>query len=78
MNSDTVIERLGERSYQGERYVGRVDVPVEELCNGNCSLVLRNLTLSDTGVYVSRQGIKIETFSLASYVLRSQVYLSVF
>ncbi|XP_053093168.1 uncharacterized protein LOC128317069 isoform X2 [Pangasianodon hypophthalmus] len=53
--SKTVFERLGEESYQGEGYEGRVDVPEEELRKGNCSLVLRNLTLTDAGVYTSYQ-----------------------
>ncbi|KAF5899896.1 antigen like protein, partial [Clarias magur] len=72
MKSETVFERLGERSYQGERYEGRVDVPVEELRKGNSSLVLRNLTLSDTGLYICKQAVSKQS------VLCSLVYLSVF
>ncbi|KAM9496522.1 CD276 antigen homolog [Clarias gariepinus] len=49
----TVFEREGEESYQGEGYEGRVDVPVEELRKGNCSLVLRDLRLTDTELYNS-------------------------
>ncbi|KAB5565302.1 hypothetical protein PHYPO_G00239570 [Pangasianodon hypophthalmus] len=53
--SEDVFEREGEESDQGEGYEGRVDVPEEELRKGNCSLVLRNLTLTDAGVYTSYQ-----------------------
>ncbi|KAF5900483.1 antigen like protein, partial [Clarias magur] len=56
--SEIVFERLGERSYQDEGYEGRVDVPVEELRKGNCSLVLHNLTPTDTGVYTSYQTVR--------------------
>ncbi|KAF4081712.1 hypothetical protein AMELA_G00164370 [Ameiurus melas] len=53
IGSEIVFERLGEETYQGEGYEGRVDVPEEELLKGNCSLVLRNLKLTDTAVYRS-------------------------
>ncbi|KAF5888580.1 uncharacterized protein DAT39_021720, partial [Clarias magur] len=56
--SEIVFERLDQRSYQGEGYEGRVDVPVEELRKGNCSLVLHNLTFTDTGVYSSYQTVR--------------------
>ncbi|KAF5900484.1 antigen like protein [Clarias magur] len=52
--SDTVFERSARTSNQVKRYEGRVDVPVEKR---NCSLVLHNLTLSDTGVYTSYQAV---------------------
>ncbi|KAF5900504.1 antigen like protein, partial [Clarias magur] len=53
IKSKSVLEREGEDSYQGEGYKGRVDVPVEKLNKGNCSLLLENLRLNDTGVYTS-------------------------
>ncbi|KAF5879921.1 antigen like protein, partial [Clarias magur] len=56
--SEIVFERLDQRSYHGEGYEGRVDVPVEELRKGNCSLVLHNLTPTDTGVYTSYQTVR--------------------
>ncbi|XP_053342475.1 uncharacterized protein LOC128512950 [Clarias gariepinus] len=49
----TVFERVGEESTQDKGYEGRVDVPVEELRKGNCSLVLRDLRLNDTEIYTS-------------------------
>ncbi|KAM9496685.1 CD276 antigen homolog isoform 1-T2 [Clarias gariepinus] len=55
IESEIVFERLGERLYQGEEYEGRVDVPVEELRKGNCSLVWSNLRLTDEGIYTSYQ-----------------------
>ncbi|KAM9496885.1 uncharacterized protein Hap1MRO34_002948 [Clarias gariepinus] len=56
--SEIVFERVGVDSYQDEGYEGRVDVPVEELRKGNCSLVLSNLILTDTGVYTSYQTVR--------------------
>ncbi|KAM9496518.1 uncharacterized protein Hap1MRO34_026596 [Clarias gariepinus] len=56
--SEIVFERVGVASYQCEGYEGRVDVPVEELRKGNCSLVLHNLTFTDTGVYTSYQTVR--------------------
>ncbi|KAI5606637.1 hypothetical protein C0J50_12525, partial [Silurus asotus] len=53
--SKIVFERKGESFIQGQGYVDRVDVPVEELRKRNCSLVLRNLQLNDEGVYTSHQ-----------------------
>ncbi|KAI5630263.1 hypothetical protein C0J50_10297, partial [Silurus asotus] len=49
--SEIVFERKGESFISGEGYKDRVDVPEEELRKGNCSLVLRNLTLNDKNVY---------------------------
>ncbi|KAM9496436.1 uncharacterized protein Hap1MRO34_025846 [Clarias gariepinus] len=79
--SEIVFERLGERSYQGEGYEGRVDVPVEELRKGNCSLVLHNLTFTDTGVYISYQTVRRTKRSVRvrrGTVLINSVNLSVY
>ncbi|KAI5613398.1 hypothetical protein C0J50_11368, partial [Silurus asotus] len=57
--SGIVFERQGESSYQGEGYKDRVDVPEEELRKGNCSLVLRNLQLTDTNVYNCSYEVKL-------------------
>ncbi|XP_060743256.1 uncharacterized protein LOC132857258 isoform X2 [Tachysurus vachellii] len=51
--SETVFERKGVELYVGEGYQGRVDVPQDKLLKGNCSLVLKNVRLSDAGVYES-------------------------
>ncbi|KAL7868530.1 hypothetical protein SRHO_G00099140 [Serrasalmus rhombeus] len=52
--SEFVFERDGTRTDQGERYKGRVDIPEDELRNGNCSLVLKDVRKSDEGVYQSQ------------------------
>ncbi|KAI5085503.1 hypothetical protein C0J45_2269, partial [Silurus meridionalis] len=50
---EIVFDRLGEESFQGEGYEGRVDVPEEELRKGNCSLVLKNVSVYDETLYSS-------------------------
>ncbi|KAI5615186.1 hypothetical protein C0J50_10909, partial [Silurus asotus] len=57
--SGIVFERQGESSYQGEGYKDRVDVPEDELRKGNCSLVLRNLQLTDKNVYTCSYEVKL-------------------
>ncbi|KAI5619921.1 hypothetical protein C0J50_20515 [Silurus asotus] len=54
----TVFERLGKESSQGEGYEGRVDVPEELLLKGNCSLVLKNVRVTDETLYSSYMGVK--------------------
>ncbi|XP_060743296.1 uncharacterized protein LOC132857342 isoform X1 [Tachysurus vachellii] len=53
IDSETVFERKGKDSYQGEGYEGRVDVPEDELLKGNCSLVMKNISVNDTRIYSS-------------------------
>ncbi|XP_047675922.1 uncharacterized protein LOC113647087 isoform X2 [Tachysurus fulvidraco] len=53
INKKTVFERKGKDSYQGEGYEGRVDVPEDGLLKGNCSLVMKNISVSDTEIYIS-------------------------
>ncbi|KAF5880084.1 antigen like protein, partial [Clarias magur] len=48
-----VFERWDTDSYEGPGYEGRVDVPEDELRNGNCSLVLKSIRKSDEGIYNS-------------------------
>ncbi|KAM9497199.1 uncharacterized protein Hap1MRO34_003368 [Clarias gariepinus] len=79
--SETVFEREGVDSYQCEGYEGRADVPVEELRKGNCSLVLHNLTFTDTGVYTSYQTVRHTKRSVRvrrGTVLINSVNLSVY
>ncbi|XP_047675920.1 uncharacterized protein LOC113656605 isoform X3 [Tachysurus fulvidraco] len=52
-NKDIVFERSSNGTYSGSGYEGRVDVPVDELRKGNCSLVLKNIRVNDTGIYNS-------------------------
>ncbi|XP_051570603.1 uncharacterized protein LOC127450484 isoform X2 [Myxocyprinus asiaticus] len=65
--SDSVFERIGEEMFQGEDYKDRVDVPEAMLVRGNCSLFLRDVRFSDTGIYesylvVGESSIKSRTF----------------
>ncbi|XP_046714774.1 uncharacterized protein LOC124392122 isoform X2 [Silurus meridionalis] len=53
IGDEIVFERLGKESFQGEGYEGRVDVPEEELLKGNCSLVLKNVSVTDETLYSS-------------------------
>ncbi|KAF4081717.1 hypothetical protein AMELA_G00164380 [Ameiurus melas] len=78
IGSETVFERHSEETYQGEGYEGRVDVPVEELHKGNCSLVLRNLTLTDAALYTSYQRVRRSKRSVKEETVEiSRVDLSV-
>ncbi|XP_060771392.1 butyrophilin subfamily 1 member A1-like isoform X3 [Neoarius graeffei] len=53
IDSKVVFERKGKESFPGEGYEGRVDVPEDELRKGNCSLVLRNVSVTDEAIYKS-------------------------
>ncbi|XP_047675932.1 uncharacterized protein LOC113638173 [Tachysurus fulvidraco] len=53
IDKKTVFERKGNNSHQGEGYEDRVDVPENELLKGKCSLVMKNISVSDTGIYSS-------------------------
>ncbi|KAK3558086.1 hypothetical protein QTP86_009455 [Hemibagrus guttatus] len=58
INSEIVFERKGKELFQSKRYEGRVDVPEDELLKGNCSLVLKNVTVTDAGNYSSSMRVK--------------------
>ncbi|KAK3558098.1 hypothetical protein QTP86_009448 [Hemibagrus guttatus] len=58
IDSETVFERKGKELNQGKGYEGRVDVPEDELLKGNCSLVLKNVTVTDAGIYSSSMLVK--------------------
>ncbi|KAL7858736.1 hypothetical protein AOLI_G00188380 [Acnodon oligacanthus] len=51
--TETVFERRGGDQYQGEGYERRVDVPEDKLLGGDCSLVLKDVRLTDSGPYES-------------------------
>ncbi|XP_066525922.1 uncharacterized protein [Hoplias malabaricus] len=75
---ETVFERRGEELFQSQRYKGRVDVPEEELLKGNCSLVIKNLTTEDTGVYEGYRLVKGTNGALQSrHIFLQSVKLSV-
>ncbi|XP_047675743.1 uncharacterized protein LOC125145714 [Tachysurus fulvidraco] len=58
IGTETVFERQGKDTYEGEGYKNRVDVPEEELSKGNCSLVFKHLKLTDTADYMSYKVVK--------------------
>ncbi|KAL7868533.1 hypothetical protein SRHO_G00099170 [Serrasalmus rhombeus] len=51
--SETVFERRGGEQYEGDGYEHRVDVPEDKLLSGDCSLVLKDVRLNDSGPYES-------------------------
>ncbi|KAF7702512.1 hypothetical protein HF521_001795 [Silurus meridionalis] len=57
-DKEDVFERSGEESLQAHGYEGRVSLSAEKLRDGDCSLILSNLTLNDKGVYRSFQAVK--------------------
>ncbi|KAF4081729.1 hypothetical protein AMELA_G00164470, partial [Ameiurus melas] len=78
IESEIVFERLGEETYQGVGYEGRLDVPEEYLRTGNCSLVLCNLTTADAAVYSSCEIVNRTKRSVETEIVEiSRVYLSV-
>ncbi|KAF5883169.1 antigen like protein, partial [Clarias magur] len=76
--SVTVLERFGEKSIHGEGYEGRVDVPLEELRKGICSMVLSDLRLNNTRVYTSYQTVKDQATAVPSKVQLNDVKLTVY
>ncbi|XP_053092706.1 uncharacterized protein LOC117598106 isoform X4 [Pangasianodon hypophthalmus] len=71
--SETVFERLGDESYQGEGYEDRVDVPEEELHKRSCFLVLHNLSLTDAGVCTSYQTVRRSKSSASVKTKREEI-----
>ncbi|KAF5893097.1 antigen like protein, partial [Clarias magur] len=76
-DNDIVFERMGKEAYPGESYEGRVDVPEDELRNGNCSLILKNVSINDAGVYRSsmvvqhpRKTVLVQKVQLSVYTLQ--------
>ncbi|XP_053093190.1 uncharacterized protein LOC128318950 isoform X1 [Pangasianodon hypophthalmus] len=76
--SEIVFERKGVQWYEGEGYKNRVDVPQDKLLKGNCSLVLKNVTLTDAGIYESFLSVKrTKRASSTRWILVQSVELSV-
>ncbi|KAI5100976.1 hypothetical protein C0J45_9962 [Silurus meridionalis] len=76
---ETVFERKGVKMYEGEGYENRVDVPQDNLLKGNCSLVLMNVRLLDTGVYESYMSVKRrKRASTTKWVLLESIELAVY
>ncbi|KAL7382059.1 hypothetical protein ABVT39_016175 [Epinephelus coioides] len=51
--ADTVFELQGEQKWQAEEFEGRVEVPKEKLGSGDCSLIINDVQIGDTGRYES-------------------------
>lgn len=51
--ADTVFELRGEQRWQAEEFEGRVEVPKEKLGSGDCSLIITDVQIGDTGRYES-------------------------
>ncbi|MED6276668.1 hypothetical protein CHARACLAT_005346 [Characodon lateralis] len=49
----TVFEQLGEDKWQAAEFEGRVEVPLEKLSSGDCSLIIKDVQIRDTGRYES-------------------------
>ncbi|XP_060767649.1 uncharacterized protein LOC132875071 [Neoarius graeffei] len=77
MDSEVVFERKGKESFPGEGYEGRLDVPEDELHNGNCSLVLRNVTLTDEAIYRGSMAVKHPTRHILKLVQKVKLSVSV-
>lgn len=50
---DTVFELRGEQRWQAEEFRGRAEVPEDRLGSGDCSLVISDVQIVDTGRYES-------------------------
>ncbi|XP_034401589.1 uncharacterized protein lgals17 isoform X2 [Cyclopterus lumpus] len=50
---DTVFELRGDQRWEAEEFQGRVEVPKEQLGGGDCSLVISDVQIGDTGSYES-------------------------
>ncbi|KAI5612981.1 hypothetical protein C0J50_4223 [Silurus asotus] len=51
IGDEIVFKREGKDTSYGEGYEGLVDVSEEELLKGNCSLVLKNISVTDEALY---------------------------
>ncbi|KAK2920613.1 galectin 17 [Channa argus] len=50
---ETVYEQQGELSWQAPEFTGRAEVPEEKLKSGDCSLIISDAQIGDTGTYES-------------------------
>ncbi|XP_038581655.1 galectin 17 [Micropterus salmoides] len=50
---EAVFELWGEQMWQAEVFEGRVEVPKEKLGSGDCSLIISDVQIADTGRYES-------------------------
>ncbi|XP_008302378.1 galectin 17 [Stegastes partitus] len=75
--SDTVFEQWGEARWQAAEFKDRVKVPEEKLGSGDCSLIISDVQIGDTGRYESFMVVDGER-SKGTRVFIQSVKLSVF
>ncbi|MCJ8735556.1 hypothetical protein PDJAM_G00248350 [Pangasius djambal] len=73
-----VFERSSDGTDIGPGYEGRVDVPEDELRKGNCSLVLKNVRITDDSFYKSFVMEHVDRTNRAKTQEISRVQLSVY
>lgn len=76
-DSEVVFERRRVELYEGPGYEDRVDVPEDQLREGNCSLVLKKIRKSDEGIYKSYLLLRRGKRSDSDWSLIQSVQLSV-
>lgn len=72
-----MLKRNGYGMIVGSGYEGRVDVSEDELCKGICSLVLKNVRITDGGVYKPSLLVPTPIAHIKAEVLMNRVELSV-
>ncbi|XP_068592991.1 galectin 17 [Cebidichthys violaceus] len=75
--ADTVFEMDGVDKWEAEEFQGRVEVPEEKLGSGNCSLIINDVQIGDTGRYESFMVVDGERATKTKVFIQS-VKLSVF
>lgn len=69
-----VFERASTEAMEGVGYEGRVNVSLDQLRKGNCSLVLKNVRVTDAGVY--RSGMVVRHTSEMTLVQKVKLSVS--
>ncbi|KAF7650008.1 hypothetical protein LDENG_00133000 [Lucifuga dentata] len=75
---DTVYERWGQQRWQAEELEGRAEVSAERLKAGDCSLVINDVQIADTGLYHSFLLVDDATTAMKNRIFIQTVKLSVF
>ncbi|KAK2834047.1 hypothetical protein Q7C36_014748 [Tachysurus vachellii] len=85
IETKTMFKQKAKDYIRGEGYEGRVDVPEDELLKGNCSLVLKNVSVNDAAVYRSSLLLKnkeetrlVQTVTFSVDVNVSKILLLIF
>ncbi|XP_029369673.1 uncharacterized protein LOC115050766 [Echeneis naucrates] len=55
----TVFERRGSDKWEADAFENRLEVPEETLRSGNCSLIIKDVQIGDTGTYESFMVVKL-------------------